>query len=175
MDRSDPLGRAQLGGAAISSWLGRRGEGYVVVQFILLGLIALAPLVRLGGAWPEPLSLAARILGGALIVVGGGLALAGLLRLGVDNLSALPHPRDEAQLVERGIYGLVRHPIYGGLVAGAAGWGLLTHSLPALALTAALWGWFELKARYEEAGLRAKFAGYAAYARRVRKFWPYVY
>jgi protein-S-isoprenylcysteine O-methyltransferase Ste14 len=155
--------------------MGRRGEGYVVVQFILLGLIALAPLVQLGGVWPEPLGLAARVVGGLLIVAGGALALAGLLHLGVDNLSALPHPKAEAQLIEGGIYGVVRHPIYGGLVAGAAGWGLLTHSLLALALAAALWAWFELKTRFEEAGLRAKFAAYPAYARRVRKFWPYVY
>jgi protein-S-isoprenylcysteine O-methyltransferase Ste14 len=159
----------------MSTALGRRGEGYVVVQFILLGLIALAPLVRLGGAWPEPLGLALRGVGGLLILAGGGLALAGLLGLGVDNLSALPHPKDEAQLVETGIYGLARHPIYGGLVLGAAGWGLLTHSLLALALTAALWAWFELKSRREEAALRQKFAGYAAYARRVRRFWPGVY
>lgn len=78
-------------------------------------------------------------------------------------------------MIEGGIYGIVRRPIYGGLVAGAAGWGLLTHSLVALALAAALWAWFELKTRFEETGLRAKFTGYAAYARRVRKFWPYIY
>lgn len=159
----------------MSGGLGRRGEGYVVVQFILLGLIALAPLVALGGAWPEPLGLAGRLVGGALLLVGGALALAGLRHLGLDNLSALPHPKDEAHLVEGGIYGLARHPIYGGLVAGAAGWALLTHSLLALALTAALWGWFELKSRREEAALRHKFAAYAAYARRVKKFWPGVY
>jgi len=159
----------------MSAGLGRRGEGYVIVQFILLGLIALAPLVPVGGAWPAPLGLAARVLGGALMLVGGALALAGLLHLGADNLSALPHPKDEAQLVEGGIYGLARHPIYGGVVAGAAGWALLTHSLPALALTVALWGWFELKTRREEAALGRKFAGYAAYARRVKKFWPGVY
>lgn len=82
LDRGDALGRAALGGAAV---MGRRGEGYVVVQFILLGLIALAPLVGLGGAWPAPVGLAARVVGGLLIVVGGALALAGLLHLGVDN------------------------------------------------------------------------------------------
>ena len=155
--------------------LGRRGEGYVVVQFILLGLIALAPLVGVGGAWPEPLGLILRVGGGLLILAGGALALAGLLGLGVDNLSALPHPKDAAQLVEHGIYGLARHPIYGGLIAGAAGWALLTHSLLALLLAAALWGWFELKSRREERALRAKFSAYDAYARRVRRFWPLLY
>ena len=159
----------------MNTLMGRRGEGYVVVQFILLALIALAPLLRVGGAWPAPLGLLLRGLGLVLILAGGALALAGLLGLGVTNLSALPHPKDEAQLVESGIYGLARHPIYGGLIAGAAGWALLTNSLLALLLAAALWAWFELKSRREEHALRAKFSGYDAYARRVRRFWPLVY
>ncbi|MCC7361846.1 MAG: hypothetical protein IT317_20350 [Anaerolineales bacterium] len=159
----------------MNTLMGRRGEGYVVVQLILLAGVALAPLVRVGGVWPVLPSLIARIAGGGLLLAGGALALAGLLGLGLDNLSALPHPRDEAQLVEHGVYGLARHPIYGGLIAGALGWGLLTNSLLALLLAAALWAWFELKSRREEHALRAKFAGYAAYARRARRFWPRLY
>src|SRR5690349_24621764 len=95
-------------------WPGRHGEGYVAVQLILLALIALAPLVRWGGAWPAPLvfTIAGLVLG----VIGAVLALAGLLRLGVDNLSALPEPTAGAHLIEHGIYGRVRHPIYGGLL-----------------------------------------------------------
>lgn len=157
----------------MSGWPGRRGEGYVVVQIILLGLIALAPLIKVGGEWPAPLvfTIAGLVLG----ALGGGLALAGLLHLGADNLSALPQPVAGAHLIESGIYGRARHPIYGGLLLGGAGWALLTHSLLALALTAALWALFEFKTRHEEAALRRLFAGYAAYAGRVKKFWPYIY
>jgi len=157
----------------VNVWPGRRGEGYVVVQFILLALIALAPFVRLGGLWPVPWAFTAA--GLVLGALGAGLALAGLLHLGVDNLSALPQPTAAARLIESGIYGRVRHPIYGGLLLGGAGWALLTHSLVALALTAALWGLFEFKTRYEEAALRRMFADYAAYAQRVCKFWPPIY
>jgi len=147
----------------------------VVVQFILFGLIALAPLAQWGQpGWPVPWGWAARIAGLALGAAGGLLALAGLLGLG-RNLSALPHPKDDAELVERGAYRLVRHPIYGGLLLGASGWGLLTNSGWALVFAAALFGWFELKSRREEARLRAKFAGYAAYQQRTKKFFPYLY
>jgi protein-S-isoprenylcysteine O-methyltransferase Ste14 len=33
-----------------------------------------------------------------------------------QNLTPLPHLRDEGQLVKTGIYGLVRHPMYSGVI-----------------------------------------------------------
>jgi Phospholipid methyltransferase len=33
-----------------------------------------------------------------------------------QNLTPLPHPRDEGQFVKTGVYGLVRHPMYGGVI-----------------------------------------------------------
>jgi protein-S-isoprenylcysteine O-methyltransferase Ste14 len=156
-------------------WHGKRGEWYVIVQMLLFGLIALAPLAGLGGpGWPAPWGLIARVLGFVLGAAGGLLALAGLLGLG-RNLSALPHPKDDAEMVERGPYRLVRHPIYGGLLLGAFGWGLLTNSLLTLVFAAALLVLFELKSRREEAQLARKFAGYVEYQRRVRKFIPFLY
>ncbi len=156
-------------------WKGERGEWYVVGQFVLFGLIALAPLAGWGGqGWPAPWGWAARIAGLALGAMGGTLGLAGLLGLG-RNLSALPHPLDDAQLVEHGAYRLVRHPIYGGLLLGAFGWGLLTHSWLALLGAAALFVWFELKTRREEARLAEKFPGYADYRGRTKKFFPWIY
>jgi protein-S-isoprenylcysteine O-methyltransferase Ste14 len=156
-------------------WKGERGEWYVVVQVALFGLIALGPLLDGGGpGWPAPWGGVARVVGAFLSLYGGALALYGLLGLG-RNLSALPHPKDDAELVERGAYRLVRHPIYGGLLLGAFGWGLAAHSGLTLAFAAALLVLFELKSRREEAQLARKFAGYADYQRRVRKFIPFVY
>jgi len=156
-------------------WKGKRGEWYVVGQFVLFGLIALAPLANWGGpGWPAPWGWAARIAGVLLGAAGGVLGLIGLLGLG-RNLSVLPHPLDDAQLVEHGAYRLVRHPIYGGLLLGAFGWGLLMNSGWALLFSAALLGWFELKTRREEARLAEKFAGYADYRRRTKKFFPWIY
>jgi protein-S-isoprenylcysteine O-methyltransferase Ste14 len=156
-------------------WKGTRGEWYVVVQIVLFGLIALAPLAGLGKpGWLPPWGLAARIVGLALGIAGGALALAGLVGLG-RNLSALPHPKDDAELVEHGAYRLVRHPIYGGLLLGAFGWGLLANSALTLAFAAALLVLFELKTRREEAQMARKFAGYADYQRRARKFIPFIY
>jgi protein-S-isoprenylcysteine O-methyltransferase Ste14 len=157
-------------------WRGTRGEWYVIAQFALFALIALAPLASFdGGAWPAPWGGLARAAGLLLGAAGGLLSLWGLLGLGARNLTALPHPTPEADLVETGPYGLARHPIYGGLLLAALGWGLLTHSGLALLLAAALLALFELKTRREEAQLLRRFPRYADYRRRVRKFIPFIY
>jgi protein-S-isoprenylcysteine O-methyltransferase Ste14 len=155
-------------------WQGTRGEWYFVVQLVLFALILLAPLAPGQPGWPSALSWPARGLGLLLGLAGLALAAAGLVGLG-SNLSVLPHPKDDAELVQGGVYGLARHPIYGGLIVGAVGWALLTNSLLALGLALVLLLFFEIKSRREERQLLARFPAYAAYRRRVRKFFPYLY
>ena len=155
-------------------WRGARGEWYFIAQVFLLALILLAPLVPGQPAWPLVLAWLARALGLLLGLVGLVLALAGVFGLG-NNLSVLPHPKEEAELIEAGAYALVRHPIYSGLIMGAFGWALLTNSLAALALALALLGFFEIKSRREERQLLARFPDYADYQRRVHKFFPFIY
>lgn len=155
-------------------WKGARGEWYVIAQFALIGLTAFAPLGPGQGAWPEPWSLVARVAGLLLGLAGFMLVMAGVLGLGT-SLSILPRPKDDASLVQGGAYGLVRHPIYAGLIQGAFGWGLLTNSWLALAGALALLLLLDLKARREEAWLAARFPGYRDYQRRVRKFLPFIY
>lgn len=91
-----------------------------------------------------------------------------------DALTPLPYPRAEAELVETGVYALVRHPIYGGLALTAGGWGLLTASPAALVAAAILFGFLELKSRREEAWLERRFSGYAAYRARTRRLIPWI-
>jgi protein-S-isoprenylcysteine O-methyltransferase Ste14 len=106
--------------------------------------------------------------------LGALLAFAGLFSLG-RNLTAVPHPKDDAVFVERGAYRLVRHPIYSGIILGAVGWGLLTNSLLVLLLSAGLLLFLDIKSRREEQWLNAKFAEYAGYQQRVRKLIPFIY
>ncbi len=153
--------------------LGPRGEGWVLLQFVLLGLVALAGASS-GG---EPEGLADWVLIGAGFVVGIGgaiLVVLGLRDLG-RNLTAVPHPRDGAELVESGVYRFVRHPIYGGLIAMAVAWGLMNASLLTLVLTAVLALFFDLKSRREEAWLQERYGGYAEYAQRTHRFFPRLY
>jgi protein-S-isoprenylcysteine O-methyltransferase Ste14 len=151
--------------------LGRRGEGCVAIQFALLLPLALAGV--LGPAWDGPLRMVTSLIGSAALVVGAILAILGARDLGT-SLTPLPHPTDDATLVEHGVYGLVRHPIYGGIIAGSLGWGLLTASPTALGLAVVLLVFFGLKSAREEAWLSQRFPGYPAYRARTRRFIPWI-
>jgi protein-S-isoprenylcysteine O-methyltransferase Ste14 len=153
--------------------LGPRGEGWVAIQVVLFGLLAVAPLVD-GSPAPADLRPVLAVLGLFLVVVGLGIAGKGLIDLR-QALTPLPHPRDDAELVETGVYGRVRHPIYGGIVLGAFGWSCLTGSPAALALSLVLLLFFRLKSGREEAWLRQRYPGYEAYSRRTRRMIPFVY
>lgn len=146
-----------------------RGGIWVAGQMALLAAIVLVPR-RLPGLpeWPEPLRQPA-VLAGLLVGGAGGLvALAGGRALGA-NLTPFPRPIEDGQLVQDGIYSLVRHPIYTGILLAALGWALVRASSPALLLSLVLALFFDRKARREEAWLREQYPEYAEYAERVRR------
>ena len=155
--------------------LGPRGEGWVVAQFVLFAIIAIAGLGDLvGHGSVTPWGPAVSVVGIVAIVVAGGLAARGIwdLRFG---LSPFPRPTAGAPLVESGAYRLIRHPIYSGLVLGAIGWGLFTGSIVAIATTGLLFLLFEAKSRLEETWLLAMHPEYRAYQRRTKRLIPWVY
>jgi protein-S-isoprenylcysteine O-methyltransferase Ste14 len=157
-------------------WKGERGEWYVVVQAILFVLIGFGPRSWPGAPeWPQPLATIATWLGLLLMLVGGALAVGGLIALGQRNLTALPYPKEGASLVERGPYAIVRNPIYSGLIFGAFGWGMWLHAPITLLFAAALFVLFDLKSRKEESWLIERFPEYLEYCARVKKLIPWVY
>jgi protein-S-isoprenylcysteine O-methyltransferase Ste14 len=153
--------------------LGPRGEGWVAIQLVLFALIAASGWLG-GGAWDGGAALVTAAAGLVLIVGGGALAVRGLLDLG-SGLTPLPAPRPGSELILRGAYRLARHPIYGGLVVAATGWGLLMASPVALVLSIALLGFFDLKSRREEVWLEERYPGYPEYRTRTKRLIPFVY
>lgn len=154
--------------------LGPRGEGWVAIQLGLLASNAGAgPLGGSlgGGSGSGPIGIAAAIVGVIMLLAGAALAVRGTIDLR-EALTPMPVPRTDASLVEDGIYGRVRHPIYGGLIVGAVGWAVLWRSSAALVLAGALVVFFLLKSTREEAWLVERFPGYPAYRRRTRRFLP---
>lgn|SRR5512143_3525348 len=152
--------------------LGPRGEGWFFLQVVIAAVIAAAGL--LGPAWSGPPRVAGVLAGLALIGAGGLLAARGIVDLG-RNLTPFPMPREGTRLVDSGAYRLVRHPLYGGLIAGAFGWGLLTASSASIVGAVILAAFFDLKARREEAWLVERVDGYAVYRARTRRLLPWVY
>jgi protein-S-isoprenylcysteine O-methyltransferase Ste14 len=114
----------------------------------------------------------ARWLGLGLIAAGVAIASAGALTLG-PNLTPATEPVPDARLVTRGIYRMVRHPIYLGVSTIMGGYGMLRGGwwAGAAAFAVAL-AYFELKARVEERFLMQRMAGYGEYRRMVPRILP---
>ena len=90
-----------------------------------------------------------------------------------ENRFATPNVQDQTaagqQVVDTGVYGLVRHPIYLGyalLIGGEALWlGSVAAALVGAGVYLASTCW---RIMIEERDLRARLPGYTAYAKRVR-------
>ena len=149
--------------------MGKRGEGWFLIQLALFALILLSSRI---GLWVFPTWL--RALGGVLLLIGGVSGTLGIFALG-RSLSPFPKPIEGGSLVTNGVYGIVRHPIYTGLILGTLGWGLLMSSALGLLLAVVLFLFFDRKSRREEAWLMEAYPGYAEYRGRVKKLIPWIY
>lgn len=151
--------------------LGRRGEGWVVLQSIIFVVVFVC--ARFGPGWPradEPWLLIAGLVLDAICVAGFVVSRVTLGR----SFTPLPRPRDDSTLRTTGIYARVRHPVYGGLIVGGVGLAL-DRSLLVLAPTAALAVVFWLKSIREEAWLSDRYPEYAAYRSATQwRFIPWV-
>lgn len=155
-------------------WRGERGEWYVAVQLALMAVVFLAPRTLPGfPAWPAAFSRAGTFAGFALMLGGGGLLLTALFRLG-PNLTPLPYPRTNANLVVTGPYRLVRHPIYAGGIALAFGWAFVVHGWLTLVYATLLFIFLDIKSTREERWLTDRFPAYPDYQRRVSKLVPFI-
>ncbi len=152
---------------------GRRGEYLVVIQMVLVALYIFIP------AWPDLrsgdlyqrlalLRWSALLIG---IVVGAILGIGGSLNIR-KYLTPLPYPVDNNQLVDSGVYALVRHPLYSAQLFAAAGWAIFSLSLTHLIVTLVALIFFNYKASKEEAWLMERHPEYRKYASRVGKFVP---
>lgn len=153
--------------AHASSTFAARGGWWVVAQFILmLAVIILA--VMYPGDWTR---LPVIAVGAGLFALGGYFGVAGVLVLG-RNRTPFPQPRTGSELIQRGIYARVRHPLYTSIMLASFGWALIWQSVAAFCASLVLIPFFHAKARREEEFLRQTFPDYADYARRVPRFLP---
>jgi protein-S-isoprenylcysteine O-methyltransferase Ste14 len=141
--------------------LGRRGEGWVVLQSIVL--VAMVACAVPGPRWPPSVQPWLRTFGFVLEAAGAGMLILSRITLG-RAFTPLPRPRDRSTLRSTGIYARARHPLYGGLLV--FGLGLSLHRSPlVLAPTAVLAVVFWLKSIREEAWLAERYPEYPAYRR----------
>jgi len=138
----------------------------VGAQFVVLILLGFLPR---GSLWER--GIVAVVLGLVLVAFGLGIALAAGVRLG-RTLTPSPVPRDDGVLVTGGVYALVRHPIYSGLLVLGVGLVVIGASVLHVIAWIALVSVLMTKSRFEERMLAGRYADYAAYAARVGRLVP---
>jgi protein-S-isoprenylcysteine O-methyltransferase Ste14 len=116
-----------------------------------------------------------RWLGVVLFAAGGALRLWPVFVLG-RRFSGLVAIQPGHALVTSGIYGIIRHPSYLGLLVNAVGWALAFRSGVGLLLVALTLPVVLARISAEERLLRSQFgSAYDAYCARTARFIPGVY
>jgi protein-S-isoprenylcysteine O-methyltransferase Ste14 len=150
------------------------GIGFVVVQGFLLAILFFGPSYLHTDASIAPPKGLLLWFGYVIFILGTVIALIAAINLG-KNLTPLPRPKDNAELIQHGLYRFVRHPIYFGVIMLSVGWGLIQQSTLIWLYVVIIAIFFDIKSRKEEQWLVERFSAYADYQGRVRKLIPWVY
>jgi protein-S-isoprenylcysteine O-methyltransferase Ste14 len=153
-----------------------KGNRWVIAAFGVIGVLAayLPAYTERKGIWILD-GDAVRWLGVGLFAVGGALRLWPVFVLG-RRFSGLVAIQPGHALVTSGVYGVIRHPSYLGLLVNALGWALAFRSGVGVLLTALLVPPLLVRIRAEERLLRDQFGGeYEAYCRRTWRLIPGLY
>lgn len=153
-----PLGPFWQSNGAPGGFQGK-GGWWVVVQFVLIA--AVVGGLSIGGP-VLPGGTALRVAGAVLALVGLAQVSLGIIQLG-DRLTPFPEPLDGGGIIHGGIYSIVRHPIYGGIVEGLIGISLFQESVFGLVLALVAGAFFWMKAGREEQRLARRFPHYDDY------------
>ena len=162
MTRDADEDRAAADRVRLTGWV------LVGVQAVLLILFVLLPKRRSLFAPPDFLD----VLGIILMVGGLALVILSLVSLGAA-LTPTPVPQESAALRTKGIYSLVRHPVYAGILVTALGFTLAVGTMWQVALWVALAVFFYAKAFWEDRLLAEKHGvAWFDYADHVSSFIP---
>ena len=153
-----------------------RSNRWVIAAFALLGLVdGFLP------AYTDRLEFwtidgdATRWVGVLLFAVGGALRVWPVFLLG-NRFSGLVAIQPGHTLLTTGIYSIIRHPSYLGLLTNSLGWGLAFRSGVGVLIAALLLPPLLARIRAEEALLRSQFGEeYEAYRARTSRMIPGLY
>ncbi len=141
----------------------RKASALVALQFLFLLLLVVNPFDVLFEV--ERIISLTLYLFAALILASAAIALG-------SALTASPIPKDDAELVTRGIYKRVRHPMYSALLLIGLGLLLSTFNLFSLIVYLALISLLLEKSKYEDALLAARHRDAFRYQASTGRFLP---
>jgi protein-S-isoprenylcysteine O-methyltransferase Ste14 len=153
-----------------------RSNRWVIAAFAVLGLLSawLPAYTERKDIWIID-GDGLRWLGVVLFAAGGVLRIWPVFVLG-RRFSGLVAIQPGHELVTTGVYGVIRHPSYVGLLVNSSGWALTFRSGAGVSLTALLVPPLLARIRAEEALLRAQFGNqYDAYCSRTWRLIPGIY
>jgi protein-S-isoprenylcysteine O-methyltransferase Ste14 len=153
-----------------------RSNRWVVYVFGIVGLALgfLPAYTERIGFWTIG-GAAVQWIGVALFAIGGALRIWPVFVLG-NRFSGLVAIQQNHRLVTEGIYGVIRHPSYAGLLINSVGWSLAFRSVAGLILTAILVPILVARIRSEETLLQSHFGTeYDAYRARTSRLIPGIY
>lgn len=126
----------------------------VVLQGLLLLALIIAPGRRpWSQLWPPDLTMVI----GVLCLIGALWLLVVAARTLSSALTPNPVPLAGQTLRTSGVYRWVRHPIYSAVLLGALGYTIAVGSWWQVGITAALAGFFVLKAKWEDSLLAEQY------------------
>jgi protein-S-isoprenylcysteine O-methyltransferase Ste14 len=108
------------------------------------------------------------------------ITLVGILLIGISllllnkNLTPFPTPKQDSELIKTGVYKIIRHPIYTGLILTTFFYALYSHSLVKIVIAIILFILFYFKSKYEESLLCIKFPDYYNYIKHSYRFFPFI-
>jgi protein-S-isoprenylcysteine O-methyltransferase Ste14 len=154
----------------------RKGTSWVLLQIpLLLAAFALPSLMSSRTLpWPDETHSWRQTISVLVAVAGVLLLTFGTFRLG-RNLTPFPRPKAAGTLVTTGVYRIVRHPIYSGIVFLAVASAVRAPTVLVLPLPVMVFLFFDAKARFEEKWLVQRFTDYPAYQVRTAKLIPWLY
>ena len=153
-----------------------RGNRWVIAAFAVIGLLAayLPAYTDRRDFWTID-GDTVRWLGVLLFAAGGALRIWPVFVLG-RRFSGLVAIQPGHELVTTGIYGVIRHPSYLGLLVNSLGWALAFRSGVGVLLTALIVPILVARMNAEETLLRSQFgAEYDAYRSRTSRLIPGIY
>lgn len=136
----------------------------VVIQFTAILLYAISGPLIAAVFWLQALEL-----------IGIALAAWAILVMNPLRVSVFPEPRHDGELIERGPYAFIRHPMYSSILIIAAALTIDRLDVTSGVLFSVLITNQVVKLKYEESMLREKYPSYAEYMKRTKALVPFIF
>jgi len=147
----------------------KKGAIFVVLQLLLFGFF-LVDIDQLNYQSSQWLIKVGQILFNIGIIV----IILSFIQLN-KHLSPFPMPKSGSKLIKIGLYSLIRHPIYTGILVTFFGGGLRKESFYKIGITILLFCLFFVKSTYEERLLLKTHQDYAEYMKNTYRFFPWLF